>query len=209
MEQENKLVVTIAHDYLCPWCWIGFFQAGRLAQEFPQIQQDWRGYELLPEALGPLPDYKPAPPDPNAPPSRLQQLLTLEGLAIPENRTIGIVRTHDALQGAEYVKAHAPERFDAYNEAVYRAFWEQSQDISDLAILGRIVQAIGLDRADFLRALTAKAYSSQIVPFDDDAYARDVTHVPTFLFRGERCAEAPYETIRELALRYLAWYGPQ
>ncbi len=42
--------------------------------------------------------------------------------------------------------------------------------------------------------------------FDDDAYAADVTHVPTFLFRGERCAEAPYSAIHDLAQRYLIWY---
>ena len=32
---ESPLKVTIAHDYLCPWCWVGFFQAKRLKEEFP------------------------------------------------------------------------------------------------------------------------------------------------------------------------------
>ncbi len=67
MDQNKRLVVTIAHDILCPWCWVGFFQAKKLREEFPQIRQVWRGFELLPEELGPLPDFKPQPPDPNAP----------------------------------------------------------------------------------------------------------------------------------------------
>ena len=49
MSETNKLSVTIAHDYLCPWCWVGYFHALRLKEEFPKIEQIWVGYELLPE----------------------------------------------------------------------------------------------------------------------------------------------------------------
>jgi len=206
MNQKTKLSVTIAHDYLCPWCWVGFFQAQKLKQEFPQIEQNWVGYELLPEELGPLPDYGPKPKERNTPPTRFELFAQTENVPLTEGRTIGVVRTHNALEGAEYVKEHAPERFDAYNEAVYRALWERSEDISDLTVLGSLAAGAGLDKDGFLAAVSAKTYHAKIVRFDDDAYAADVTHVPTFLFRGERCAEAPYATIRELAERYLIWY---
>ena len=204
---SKDLKVTIAHDYLCPWCWVGFFQAKRLREAFPQIQQVWRGFELLPEELGPLPDFKPQPKDPDAPPSRFEAFSQVEGAPVPEGRTVGIVRTHYALEGAAYAQDREPDRFDAYNEAVYRAFWEQSEDISDLDVLGRLAEGAGLDKIEFLSAVSSKAYYDEITRFDDDAYAADVTHVPTFLFRGERCAEAPYNTIRELAERYLVWYN--
>jgi predicted DsbA family dithiol-disulfide isomerase len=206
VNQINKLKVTIAHDYLCPWCWVGFLQAKRLKEEFPQIAQVWQGYELLPEELGPLPDYKPSPKDPTAPPTRFELFSVAENAPVPAGRTIGGVRTHFALEGAAYVQDKAPEGFDGYNEAVYRAFWERSEDISDLDVLGKLAVGAGLDKNDFLTAVSSKAYYDQIVRFDDDAYAADVTHVPTFLFRGERCAEAPYATIRDLAERYLIWY---
>lgn len=205
MSETNALHVTIAHDYLCPWCWVGFFQAKRLKEEFPQIQQVWQGYELLPEELGPLPTHDPHPKDPDAPLSRFDLFSQAEGAPVPEGRTIGIIRTHDALEGAAYVQDKEPEKFDAYNEAVYRAFWEQSEDISDLNVLGRLALESGLDQAAFLGDVASKAYSSAIVRFDDDAYAADVTHVPTFIFRGERCAEAPYTTVQDLAKRYLIW----
>lgn len=201
----TPLTVTVAHDYLCPWCWVGFFQAQKLRQEFPQIHLDWVGYELLPEELGPLPEYKPKPRDPSRPPNRFEAFAEAENVPLHE-RTIGVVRTHYALEGAEYAKAHAPERFDAYNEAVYRAFWERSEDISDLDVLENLARGAGLNGHDFRTAVSSKAFYDKIVRFDDDAYARDVTHVPTFLFRGERCAEAPYAVIRDLAERFLIWY---
>jgi predicted DsbA family dithiol-disulfide isomerase len=206
MNYNRSMKVTICHDYLCPWCWVAFFQARRLREEFPQIAQDWRGYELLPEELGPLPDYKPQPRDPDAAPSRFELFAEAEGHPVPPGRTIGVVRTHNALEGAEFVKEHAPEQFDAYNEGVYRAFWERSEDISDMEVLGRIAAEAGVDSDALVEAVRGKKYHGQIVRFDDDAYADDVTHVATFKFRGERCAEAPYATIRELAERYLIWY---
>lgn len=206
MATNDTLTVSVMHDYLCPWCWVGFFQAQKLQAEFPQLRLDWVGAELLPEELGPLPEYKPTPKDPNAPPSRFDMLAQSEGVPLTENRTIGVVRTHFALEGAEYVKDKAPQLFDAYNEAVYRAFWERSEDISNLDVLAAFVRNIGLDAAEFTRAVSAKTYHDKIVRFDDNAYAADITHVPTFAFRGERCAEAPYATIRDLASRFLIWY---
>ncbi len=210
MSTPKTLVVRVAHDYLCPWCWVGFFQAQKLQREFPQITLDWQGYELLPEELGPLPAYDPKPKDPDAPPTRFEQFAASEGVPLHE-RTIGIVRTHSALEGAEWIKDKHPGKFDAYNEAVYRAFWERSDDISNLDILGNLVASIGIDDrsdvSDFLSAVAGKKYYNKIVRFDDDAYADDVTHVPTFLFRGERCAEAPYDVIRDLAARFLIWYN--
>ncbi len=160
MKNQSVDTVIIAHDYLCPWCWVGLFQAQRLKLEFPEIKQDWRGYELLPEALGPIPDYKPKPKEPGDPPTRLELLEELDGIPIPQNRTIGIVRTHDALQGAEYFKHHAPGLFDAYNEAVYRAFWERSEDISSYEVLGDIAQQVGVDRSEFVGAIAAKKFSA-------------------------------------------------
>lgn len=204
MNRTNDSVI-IAHDYLCPWCWIGLFQAKRLKEDFPALRQDWRGFELLPESLGPIPDDRPQPKDPSAAPSRLDILAGLDGIAVPE-KTIGIVRSHDALQGAEYFKANAPDAFDTYNEGVYRAYWERSEDISDLGVLTAIAVAAGTDGADFMAAIRERRFSSLIVPYDDPAYALDITHVPTFMFRGERCAEAPYATIREMAIRFQAWY---
>lgn len=209
MSTPKRLVVSIAHDYLCPWCWVGFFQAQKLQAEFPQLVLDWQGYELLPEELGDLPTEGPHPKNPDAPPTRFEQFAAAEGVPLHE-RTIGIVRTHAALEGAEWVKDKFPAQFNAYNEAVYRAFWERSDDISNLDILGNLLASVGIDDrsdvSDFLSSVAGRKYSDKIVRFDDDAYADDVTHVPTFRFRGERCAEAPYSVIRDLAARFLTWY---
>jgi len=204
---EKNLTVIVAHDYICPWCWVGWFQALRLKNEFPQLEFDWRGYELLPEGRFEMAPFKgPRERDPSRPLSRFELHAQSEGVAYNPFRTIGAIRSHNALEGAEYAKQKGAAAFEKYNEGVYRAYWEGMRDISDINVLKEIALNAGLDAEEFSSAVAERRYHDRIVPFDDEAYADDITHVPTFQFRGERAAEAPYSTIRDLAQRFLVWY---
>ncbi|MDX1933669.1 MAG: DsbA family protein [Capsulimonadales bacterium] len=196
--------ITIYHDYLCPWCWAGWIHAVRLKQEFG-VTFDWRGAELIPPGMA----YEPGPPtpvDPNAPPkppSRFDLFLQSEGIELPTPRP-SFVRTHSALLGAEYARTQGPEMADAYHEAIYRAYWERREDIADLAVLARLGAGIGLD-PDALRAsIVSEEFDEMILPYDDDAYANGIRHVPSFIFNGEELvAEAPYSTLAAATERFL------
>jgi len=200
MSQDQVPPVIIAHDYQCPWSWISLFQARRLNRDYPGMRQDWRGYELLPGDAVLTLGSRPQPAE------RLLDLARKEGVPFP-TRMPAIVSTHDALEGAEYVKDKAPHRFDDYNEAVYHAFWGRLEDISRIETLTPIIQTIGLDPADFAKALASHDYDNKVVLFPDGAYADGITHVTTFGFRGEQCCEAPYSTVSDLAGRFFIRYG--
>lgn len=194
--------VTLAHDYLCPWCWVGFLHARRLADDFG-LAFDWRGFELIPPGM----DFSPAPPrpaEPNAPPrapGRFDQFLVEEGIEMRSPRP-AFARSHRALLGAEFARVEG--RFDAYNEAVYRAYWEERQDISEPAVLERLAAGAGLDPAAFSASVNAERFAENIVPFDDEAYAMGIRHVPTFLFGAEeKMAEANYADLAHAAERFL------
>jgi predicted DsbA family dithiol-disulfide isomerase len=207
MSERPKFTVEVIHDYICPWCWVGYFQAKRLEAEFPNIHLDWKGYELLPEGRFDAPVFTGQKElDPNRPLNRFELHAQSESVPYNPSRPIGFVFSHNALEGAEYAKAQGKLQFDTFNEGVYRAYWEKSKDISDIEILADIAENAGLERGDFVNALREKRFNHLIVPFDDEAYADDITHVPTFRFRGERTAEAPYAVIRDLTLRFLTWY---
>ena len=193
------LRVIVAHDYQCPWCYLSLFQAQRLKKEFPQLTFDWRGYELLPGGQNDIAE-RPQPSE------RFIALAKLDNLPLPPAWP-AIINAHAPLEGAEYVKENSPELFDRYNEIVYQAFWERNEDISDPKILENIARDIGLDSYDFLQAIIEKRYSKKIIPFKEAAYADGITHITTFRFLGEQCAEAPYATISDIARRYVAWYG--
>lgn len=198
--------VTLYHDFLCPWCWVGFLQSRRLLSDYG-LTFDWRGAELMPASI----PHTPAPPkpvDPNAPPpppapkNRFDLFVESEGIVMPSPRP-SFVRTHNPLLGCEWARVEGPEAFDIYNEAVYRAFWEQRQDISDLEILESLAKAGGLNGTALVESIRAERYAENIVPFDDDAYVTGIRHVPTFIFGAEEfLAEANYADLSHAAERF-------
>lgn len=194
----KDLTVTVAHDYQCPWSWLSLFQAKRLKQEFPQINLDWRGYELVPNGIADLAERPQSS-------ERFRALAKLDNLPLPP-KWPAIIISHTALEGAEYVKDKSPELFDQYNETVYRAFWERDEDISNLKVLEEIAKDIGINTVKFLQAVNARQYAGKIIPFREAANADGITHITAFRFLGEQCAEAPYATISEMAKRFVTWY---
>lgn len=195
--------VTLAHDPSCPWCWIGFFQAKRLRDEFG-IAIDWVGYELWPAEL-PRPAASPAPTpvETNRPttPTRLELAYAAQGMEAPTaERPKGLV-FHNALQTFELAKQHKVEW--PVLEAVYRAFWEEGKDISDPNVLIALT-AGHLDPVELSAVIEEKRFAHAIIPFDDEAYARGIYNVPTFIIGGERYAEQPYAVLARALQAWLA-----
>ncbi len=199
--------ITLYHDYLCPWCWIGFLQSQRLQSEFG-LTFDWRGAELMPASIPRTPappktEDPDAPPAPPAPKSRFDLFVESEGFVMPTPRP-PFVRTHNALLGAEWARAEGAAAFDLYNEAVYRAYWEQSEDISNPEVLEALAKNVGLNGGTLVDSIRADRYTESIVPFDHDAYATGIRHVPTFIFGAEELlAEANYTDLAHAAERFL------
>jgi predicted DsbA family dithiol-disulfide isomerase len=52
-----------------------------------------------------------------------------------------------ALEAAMWVRQRHPEQFDAFDLALFEAFFQRTEDISDSSVLGRIVSENGMDAA--------------------------------------------------------------
>ena len=154
--------------------------------------------------------YTPAPPKlvdpdaPPAPPSRFDKFLIAEGVPLTSPRP-KFVRSHAALLGAEYViHTDGRDAFDAYNEAVYRGYWEHHVDISDHDALGGLAEIAGVNGAALIDSIRAEKFAENILPFDDTAYANGIRHVPTFIFNGEEhLAEAHYSDLAHAVERFV------
>ena len=198
--------IVLFHDYLCPWCWVGFFHAQRLAAEF-SVVFDWRGAELYPPELEPQMLSKPGPSAPRHPDrkkTRFDLFCESEQILVPEPRP-GFVRTHRALLGAEFVKANTDYATElAWHEAIYRAYWERCEDIESLEVLGQLGAPLGLDVAALTAAIASEQGAENILAFDDGAYAKGIRHVPTFIFGTEEIlAEAHYVELAYATQRFL------
>lgn len=195
------MVIPVAHDVTCPWCWIGLHQARQLREEFG-VSFDWLGYELMPEEL-PFEPAAPAPPEnPDRPktPSRLQLAYAAQGMERPKPPPYPM-RAHNVLEALAHAKAEGVA--DEAIEAVYRAYWEEGLEVNREEVLAQVLQGVVPDVGAMLDAVRERRYADQIVPFDDSAYAKGVYNVPTFFIGGERYAEQPYAVLRAAVERCL------
>jgi predicted DsbA family dithiol-disulfide isomerase len=195
--------IAVAHDFTCPWCWIGWHQAERLKAEFG-VTIDWVGYELMPENLPWPPPGPPIPSDPRRPvtPSRLELAYAAEDLDRPHVARPKNMRTHNALQAVEHLKPCG--QANEFVGRMYRAYWAEGLEINSLEVIERLAAGLTDDWAAMRAAIEARQYTDKIVPFDDGAYAAGVFNVPTFFIGEARLAEQPYRTIARAVARWLS-----
>src|SRR3954463_9870853 len=103
------LVIPVAHDFNCGWCWVGLLQIKRLKEEFG-VKFDWLSYELQPEDL-PWPDSPPQTLIQNKPgtQTRFQFQLMLHDMEQPRGPRPKKMRTHNAHEAVEYLKSTGAE----------------------------------------------------------------------------------------------------
>lgn len=195
--------IVIAHDFNCPWCWIGLSQVKRLEAEF-DVEVDWRGYELFPEELE-WPESAPSDPPPaNKPrvPSRFELALAAEGLPKLTSKRPSRMRTTCAHLAVEFAREHGCKR--ALIERLYRAHWLDGADLSDVDVVVGLTAGLPLDEQELRTSIAEKRFLDRVVPFDDVAYSVGVYNVPTFFIGDQRYAEQPYRVLREAVA---AWLG--
>lgn len=197
------LRIPVAHDYMCPWCWIGLSQVKRLQEEF-DVEFEWLGYELYPDWME-WPDSPPSAskPETNRPktPTRFDLAMAAEGLPKLSSTRPRKMRTFRTHQAAEFARDAGV--FDAYNERLYRAFWEQGLNINELETLKFLAKGLIPDLDGLAAAVEERRYADRIVDFDAEAYAAGVYNVPTFWIGGERYSEQPTSVLREAIRREL------
>jgi riboflavin biosynthesis pyrimidine reductase/predicted DsbA family dithiol-disulfide isomerase len=197
-----SLLIPVAHDFSCPWCWIGMFQARRLRREFG-ARIEWRGYELYPDELELPGDPPERPRIPNRPetPKRIELALTAEGLDPVDLGLDSAIRTHSAHEAVEFAKGAGVE--DELVERFYRAYWKEGRDLSDVETLLDLSRGLVADEEGLGEAIRARRFAQRIVPYNQPAYATGVFNLPTFWIGGERYAEQPYRVLADAVLRAL------
>lgn len=82
---------------------------------------------------------------------------------------------------------------DAYSDRMYRAYFIDEKDIGDLEVLVSLAESIGLDPAEYRKALLVGTYSKE--EKEDVAYSRNVLQVkgiPAIYINGQKAALQTY-----------------
>ncbi|WP_424812361.1 DsbA family oxidoreductase [Roseococcus sp. YIM B11640] len=185
---DAKRRIDVISDAICPWCWIGKRNLDTalalLGPEAGNFEVHWRPFQLNPEM--PAEGVERAS-------YRAQKFGSeergreLDARVAEAGRAVGLEFRHDLmLRTPNTVNAHrliqwAGPRQHEMAEALFRAYFQQGQDVGDLATLAEIASGLGLDAAEFL---DGEELAEQVRA--EDAYFRriGIQGVPSFALDG-------------------------
>ena len=107
-----------------------------------------------------------------------------------------------ALEATEYAQQQG--KFMEFHHAAYRAFWEDRQDLGDLAVIEEVGRSVGLKTAEMLERLESKHYESVVMGQYQEALQYGISGIPTFLVGNLMFTGAhPYEIFKSAMDRVL------
>lgn len=193
--------VLVWSDYVCPFCYLELPILEKLKAEFgPEVAIDWRAFELRPE---PVPTLDPGG-------EYLHQVWNQSVYPMAKHR--GMVlrlppvqpRSRRAFEAAEFSRQAG--RFDTMNRALFQAFFEDGQDLSDLTALLSLGAKVALDVEGLREALDSGRYTDKVL--EDQRLAREIGifGVPAIVISGgERTyllsGAQPYDAVKDVVER--------
>lgn len=146
-----------------------------LSQSEPGVEIVWRAFELRPApvpALDPQGDYLTRVWESSVYPlaERLGMKMKLPPIQ-PRSRL-----AHEAARWAR-----TRGRFDEFNAAVFRAFFERGEDIGEPGVLVSLAAGLGLEVEPLRRALDAREFEAGVLGDEREAARMGVGGVPAFV----------------------------
>lgn len=171
-----------------------------------EIEIIWKSYELRPAGAPPLP-----PEHENAYQERIEagwprvQEMARERFGVEMKSHRWGVKSRAALEGAKY--AEEKGLGEAYHEAMFRAHFVEDRNFGDMETLGDLAAEVGLNRADFLAAVTSGAYAPQVDADIREAQAYGLQGVPAtiiahkYLISGAQPLESLQDILQQIKQR--------
>ena len=195
------LDILFISDYVCPYCLVAKEALKQALQETGvEANITWQPYELTREPKPQVDTYNDE--------SRRKKYVVLvepcKQLGLDMKLPPKVVpRPYTRLAFEGWFFACDNGRGDEYNDAVYKAYFIDEQNIGDVEVLTALAEKVGLDGAAFKAALENGTYTEVEKAAVD--YARNElkpSGVPTIYINGEKVAVAEYtkdEIIRILS----------
>lgn len=107
----------------------------------------------------------------------------LREMGAPYNKVFADVRvlpnSNEVLQAGEYALEHGV--FEQFNEAVFKAYFTDLQDIGSRGVILDLAAQCGLDAEDLALALDGNRYAARLRAVTEEARSSGINSAPTFI----------------------------
>jgi predicted DsbA family dithiol-disulfide isomerase len=178
------LKIVMFSDYICPFCYVGFETIRRLKPEF-DFQFEWRGFQIHPDwpAEGVPADKLREMGDAASRQATWQRISAMaDAVGFSMKPPAVLTNSRAALAATEFARESG--RDEALEERIYRAYFNDGDNIGDAGVVARLAGEVGLDAGEVADAIKSPKYEMRLKNNSLAAHQRGVSGVPTF-FIGE------------------------
>ena len=203
----KTLLIEIASDVICPWCYIGKRRLEKALESLKgevEARIEWLPFQLNPDMPAggvARADYRRAKfgsvEKGRALDARVAREGAGEGIAFAFDR---MQRTPNTIAAHRLVDlAQKQGKGDAVVNALFRAYFEEARDIGDPAVLDGIAKGAGVS------GWPADASAEEVMEKEERVRDLGISGVPTFIFNRESGLSGAYppetlaQAIREAA----------
>ncbi|WP_207792014.1 DsbA family oxidoreductase [Siccirubricoccus phaeus] len=193
--QRATARIDIVSDAICPWCWVGKRNLegalAELAEQGEHFEVHWHPFQLNPEMPRAGVDrdaYRAAKF------GGLEKSQAADARVAAAGRAAGLEFQHRLMRrtpntvDAHRVIALAGQQGGAVQnavvEALFRAYFQEGQDIGDRAVLAAVAGAAGMEAAKVAAYLDSEAGEAEVRQQDDSFRRAGLSGVPTFALDG-------------------------
>jgi predicted DsbA family dithiol-disulfide isomerase len=178
------LKIEMFSDYVCPFCYVGFETMRKLKLEF-DFQLEWRGFQIHPDwpAEG-IPTERVRDMGDRASRAALWERISAmaNAVGISMKPPPMLTNSRHALAATEFARESG--RDETLEERIYRAYFNDGENIGDAGVVARLAAEAGLDSGEVADAIKSPKYEMRLKNNSLVAHQRGVSGVPTF-FIGE------------------------
>ncbi|WP_455538710.1 DsbA family oxidoreductase [Terrisporobacter sp.] len=172
-----SLKIKVYSDYACPFCMLGK-KSFEEAIKGKDVEVEWMPFELAPEGQEKL--------DPLNDPHKLflwKESIRPLAKELNVNMEMPNLSPHPyttlAFEAFHFAKEFG--RGKEFNDRVFKALYNEGQDIGDINVLAKLAYEVGLDGELCLEALKTRKFKEVEKQYLNIAYEEGINSVPTFI----------------------------
>jgi len=194
---EKKLKVTVFSDYICPFCYIGFYRVEQLKENY-DLEIEWRPFEIHPET----PKEGAELDSINFPKEYIDMMIAnikrlADDIGISLKFTEKLPNSRLALYLSEFARKNG--KFEAFHKLVFDSYWKEGKDIGDQIFLLALADIVGLNREEILDYINSEEPKSELMKSFKDLRQYGINGVPTFIIGDKIVVGAqPYDVFKKV-----------
>ncbi len=199
---QKKLKMLVFSDYICPFCYIGFYRVEQLKKNY-NLDVEWRPFEIHPETPKEGTELVNLP----FPKEYLEMMKAnikklADDVGVSFKLTDKLPNSRMALYLSEFARKMG--KFDEFHKLVFDSYWKDGTDIGDQTLLLSLADSLGFKRKEILEYIDSEEPFNELKKSLKELRKYGINGVPTFII-GDRIVVGaqPYEVFEKVITKAL------